>query len=251
VPPRTGGGALGCRRSANCPQRVNTLSGHGKGAVDRYSEMILPSTPIQLDRNLSCFDCLRDSCGHLLGCLQSRDQSEGDEWGEHNPGDHRRSREVARIFSSHLRVGRVVSAVIIDLENRMPDIGRANAKNERGRPAGSLVSKRFDIPIVFIMAHADEAIKARALNAGAIGFLRKPLDLQGLADCLHVALARGSADEGHMLAFKWITRNVITVSTCSIWNFDPYKTLIRITTASRPERPDIKLSDSCYRPAWN
>ena len=49
----------------------------------------------------------------------------------------------------------------------------------------------FDIPIVFITAYADEAIKARALNAGAIGFLRKPLDLQELADCLHVALRRG------------------------------------------------------------
>jgi FixJ family two-component response regulator len=49
----------------------------------------------------------------------------------------------------------------------------------------------FDIPIIFITAHPDEAIKARALNAGAIGFLRKPLDLHGLADCLHAALGRG------------------------------------------------------------
>jgi FixJ family two-component response regulator len=49
----------------------------------------------------------------------------------------------------------------------------------------------FDIPIVFITAHPDETIKARALNAGAIGFLPKPLDLQELADCLHVALGRG------------------------------------------------------------
>jgi FixJ family two-component response regulator len=46
----------------------------------------------------------------------------------------------------------------------------------------------IDIPIIFITAHPDEAIKARALNAGAIGFLRKPFDLQELAECLHTAL---------------------------------------------------------------
>jgi FixJ family two-component response regulator len=51
----------------------------------------------------------------------------------------------------------------------------------------------IDIPIIFITAHPDEAIKARTLNAGAIGFLRKPLDLQQLADCLHAALGRGRA----------------------------------------------------------
>jgi FixJ family two-component response regulator len=51
----------------------------------------------------------------------------------------------------------------------------------------------FDIPIIFITAYPDEAIKERALNAGAICFLRKPLDLLGrrLIDCIHAALDRG------------------------------------------------------------
>jgi FixJ family two-component response regulator len=60
-----------------------------------------------------------------------------------------------------------------------------------------LSQKGFDIPIVFITAHADETIKARALNGGAIGFLRKPLDFQELADCLHVALRRGRGLHRH------------------------------------------------------
>jgi FixJ family two-component response regulator len=55
----------------------------------------------------------------------------------------------------------------------------------------------FDIPIIFITAYADETVKARALNAGAICFLHKPLDLRGprLVDCLYAALGRrkGSA----------------------------------------------------------
>jgi FixJ family two-component response regulator len=51
----------------------------------------------------------------------------------------------------------------------------------------------FEIPIIFITAYRDETVKARALNAGAICFLYKPLDLQGgrLADCLYAALDRG------------------------------------------------------------
>jgi FixJ family two-component response regulator len=46
------------------------------------------------------------------------------------------------------------------------------------------------IPIIFITAYPDEATKARALNAGAICFLHKPLDLQGprLVECLYAAL---------------------------------------------------------------
>jgi FixJ family two-component response regulator len=49
----------------------------------------------------------------------------------------------------------------------------------------------FDIPIIFITAYRDEAIKARALNAGAVFFLQKPLELVRLADCLRAALGRG------------------------------------------------------------
>jgi FixJ family two-component response regulator len=49
----------------------------------------------------------------------------------------------------------------------------------------------FDIPIIFVTAYPDEAIKARALNAGAVYFLQKPLELVRLADCLRAALGRG------------------------------------------------------------
>jgi FixJ family two-component response regulator len=50
----------------------------------------------------------------------------------------------------------------------------------------------FDIPIIFITAYPDEAVRTRAMNAGAVCFLHKPVDLQGrrLADCLQDALNR-------------------------------------------------------------
>jgi FixJ family two-component response regulator len=50
----------------------------------------------------------------------------------------------------------------------------------------------FDIPIIFITAYPDDAVRMRAMNGGAVCFLQKPIDLQGqrLADCLQDALSR-------------------------------------------------------------
>lgn len=48
----------------------------------------------------------------------------------------------------------------------------------------------LQIPIIFITGHPDEALKARALSAGAICFLSKSVDLRGprLAHWLQIAL---------------------------------------------------------------
>ncbi|GLR90843.1 response regulator transcription factor [Bradyrhizobium iriomotense] len=50
----------------------------------------------------------------------------------------------------------------------------------------------FDIPIIFVTAYPDDAVRTKAMNAGAVCFLQKPIDLQGrrLADCLQDALSR-------------------------------------------------------------
>jgi FixJ family two-component response regulator len=50
----------------------------------------------------------------------------------------------------------------------------------------------FDIPIIFITGYPDEAVRTKAMNAGAVCFLHKTLDLQGprVADCLQAALGR-------------------------------------------------------------
>jgi FixJ family two-component response regulator len=50
----------------------------------------------------------------------------------------------------------------------------------------------FDTPIIFITAYPNDAVRTKAMNAGAVCFLHKPLDLQGrrVADCLQAALSR-------------------------------------------------------------
>ena len=50
----------------------------------------------------------------------------------------------------------------------------------------------FDIPIIFMTAYPDEAVRARVLGAGAVAFLCKPFEIQGqrFVDCLYAALKR-------------------------------------------------------------
>ena len=99
----------------------------------------------------------------------------------------------ARTFASaksFLQSSSISETACIILDVQMPEMSGLDLQDH-------LSQKGFDIPIVFITAGADETIKARALNAGAIGFLQKPLDLQGLADCLHVALGRGRVTVQH------------------------------------------------------
>jgi FixJ family two-component response regulator len=51
-----------------------------------------------------------------------------------------------------------------------------------------LISRRRPIPIVFISAHEDAVMRANALRAGAIAFLKKPFDNNSLLDALHRAI---------------------------------------------------------------
>jgi FixJ family two-component response regulator len=93
----------------------------------------------------------------------------------------------ARTFASaesFLQSSSIAETGCLILDVQMPKMSGLDLQNH-------LSQNGFDIPILFITAHPEEAIKARALNAGAIGFLRKPLDFQELADCLHRAGLNG------------------------------------------------------------
>jgi len=57
----------------------------------------------------------------------------------------------------------------------------------------------IDMPVIFITAHIEEGIEERAMRAGAIGFLRKPIMDEVLIGLIHTALLRprkGVAREG-------------------------------------------------------
>ena len=46
-----------------------------------------------------------------------------------------------------------------------------------------------EVPLIFISSHGNEKTRARALEAGAIGFLDKPFDDEALLELVHRAVA--------------------------------------------------------------
>jgi len=51
-----------------------------------------------------------------------------------------------------------------------------------------LIAQGNRIPIIFVTASAEEKTRARALKAGAIGFLTKPFSVDRLIEYIHMAL---------------------------------------------------------------
>ena len=52
-----------------------------------------------------------------------------------------------------------------------------------------LIADGHHMPIIFITAFPDERARARALGAGAVGFLMKPFREESLIECLGQALS--------------------------------------------------------------
>ena len=54
----------------------------------------------------------------------------------------------------------------------------------------------YDAPFIFITAFPEERVRARALKAGAVGFLAKPFAGPVLVDCIETALDRDRGGTG-------------------------------------------------------
>lgn len=87
-------------------------------------------------------------------------------------------------FSSaeeYLQSGRLRDSSCLITDLRMPGMSGADLQD-------LLIADGYKTPIIFMTASRDERVRARVLNAGACGFLRKPFDEQRLIDCLENAL---------------------------------------------------------------
>ncbi len=94
----------------------------------------------------------------------------------------------AQAFSSaeeYLQSGRVgdSSCVITDLH--MPGMSGADLQDR-------LIAEGYRIPVIFVTAYFEERVRARVMDAGAFGFLRKPFSDESLIECLDKALHAGS-----------------------------------------------------------
>jgi FixJ family two-component response regulator len=57
-----------------------------------------------------------------------------------------------------------------------------------------IVDTGLDLPIIFITAFPDEMIRSRAMDAGAVGFLTKPVTDDDLLACIDSAFRRNADD---------------------------------------------------------
>ena len=73
------------------------------------------------------------------------------------------------------------------LDVRMP--GMSGPELQR-----KLIASRHAIPIVFITAHGDEAVRARVLGDGAVDCLLKPFNEDALLNAVHAALGEFGAE---------------------------------------------------------
>jgi FixJ family two-component response regulator len=71
------------------------------------------------------------------------------------------------------------ACVVLDL--RLPGLSGLELQE-------SLIRSGHDVPIIFISGHADVPSSVRAIKAGAVDFLQKPLNDQVLLDTIHRAL---------------------------------------------------------------
>jgi FixJ family two-component response regulator len=71
------------------------------------------------------------------------------------------------------------------LDVRMPEVGGLEIQQRLSRDG-------VELPIIFITAHGDVRTCARAIKAGAVDFLEKPVDGELLLDRIREALARGA-----------------------------------------------------------
>jgi FixJ family two-component response regulator len=69
------------------------------------------------------------------------------------------------------------------LDVRMPGLSGLDLQ-------GILAKEHFQVPIIFVTAHADDEVRARALKEGAVAFLGKPFSDDALLGAIHSALIR-------------------------------------------------------------
>ena len=69
------------------------------------------------------------------------------------------------------------------LDVRLPGLSGLDFQQELAR-------EDIPIPIIFITGHGDIPMSVRAMKAGAVEFLTKPLRDQDLLDAIHAALRR-------------------------------------------------------------
>src|SRR5271169_6283524 len=91
-----------------------------------------------------------------------------------------------RTFASaetFLQSGQLTETSCLISDVQMPNISGVELQQR-------LADQGLCIPMIFITAYPDDAVRARVLSAGAVCYLQKPFDHQSLMQCIGDALQR-------------------------------------------------------------
>lgn len=94
----------------------------------------------------------------------------------------------AQAFSSaeeYLESDRVGNSACVITDLHMPGMSGVDLQDR-------LIAEGYRIPVIFVTAYFEERVRARVMDAGAFGFLRKPFSDESLIECLDKALHAGS-----------------------------------------------------------
>ena len=86
-----------------------------------------------------------------------------------------------------LKSGRVGDTACLIADVQLPGMSGVELQSR-------LILDGHRMPIIFVTAFPEEAIRARVLKDGAVGYLPKPLQEQSLITCLDQALKRPQQD---------------------------------------------------------
>jgi FixJ family two-component response regulator len=95
----------------------------------------------------------------------------------------------AQVFSSaeeYLQSVNAFKSACLITDLHMPGMSGAELQDR-------LISEGRCVPIIFVTAYFEERVRARVMDAGALGFLRKPFSDESLIACLDKALNAGPA----------------------------------------------------------
>ena len=98
---------------------------------------------------------------------------------------------TAAAFSSaeeYLQSPQLLNSACLITDLQMPGMSGADLQDRIA--ADGLVT-----PVIFMTAYFDERVKKRVMDAGAVGFLSKPIDEDCLVKCVDEALKRSGAAE--------------------------------------------------------
>src|SRR5579863_5805934 len=117
-------------------------------------------------------------------------------------------------------------------EETTPDLALMDIRIEGdidGTETARILRERFNIPVIYLTAHADSSTVTRAKDSGPLGYITKPFQEAALQASIEIALHKHgeelkSLEKGELLAstLRAITEGVISLDTAeTITLFNP------------------------------